>query len=145
PAPLPCQWQPLRDGATTIGSARMTHFPLQHPGGCVGYRLDWPQRSLAYVTATTASPAAASVKHIQRVDLLLTECNFHDEQREWAEKTGHSFTTAVAQVAAKAGAKRLVLTHFDPLNDADDPIDLAVARRVFPATELGADHMAIEF
>jgi len=145
PTPLPCQWQSLSDGVVRIGDARVTHFLLEHPGGCVGYRLDWPRASMAYVTDTTAAPDAAYVQKIRGVDLLVHECNFRDDQREWAEKTGHSFTTAVAQVAANAGAKRLVLTHFDPLDDTDDPIDLAAARRIFPATELGVDHMAVEF
>src|SRR4051794_20362192 len=145
PAPLPCQWQALADGVVQIGEARVTHFPLDHPGGCVGYRLDWPHASMAYVTDTTASPDAAYVEKICRVDLLVHECNFRDDQHEWAEKTGHSFTTAVAEVAKAAGAKRLLLTHFDPLDDADDPIDLAAARRIFPAAELGVDRMAVEF
>jgi len=145
PAPLPCQWQPLSDGTTTIESVRVAHFPLEHPGGCVGYRLDWAGHSMAYVTDTTASPDAPYVENIRGVDLLIHECNFRDDQRQWAEKTGHSFTTAVAQVAKAAGAKRLVLTHFDPLDDTNDPIDLAAARRIFPATELGVDHMSVEF
>jgi len=145
PAPLPCQWQPLPSGPLLLGDARVTHFPLIHPGGAVGYRLDWPQRSLAYVTDTTASPSADYVPHLRGVDLLVHECNFRDGQEQWATKTGHSSTTPVAQVAATAGVKRLVLVHFDALDESDDPIDLAAARRTFPATELGYDGMAIDF
>ena len=100
---------------------------------------------MAYVTDTTASVDAAYVEQIHAVDLLVHECNFRDREEEWAVKTGHSFTTAVAQVAAKARVKRLVLTHFDSLDESDDPIDLATARRIFPATELGYDKMAIDF
>ena len=29
-------------------------FPLQHPGGSLGFRVDWDEHSLAYVTDTTA-------------------------------------------------------------------------------------------
>src|SRR5436305_2060051 len=32
PAPLPCQWQALGDGPLTIGEAKVSHFPLEHPG-----------------------------------------------------------------------------------------------------------------
>jgi ribonuclease Z len=145
PAPLPCKWQPLTSGPLSLGDARVTHFPVIHPGGAVGYRLDWQERSLAYVTDTTASPDADYVSHLGGVDLLVHECNFRDGQAEWAIKTGHSCTTPVAQVAAKAGVKRLVLVHLDPLDESDDPVDLASARRVFPATELGCDEMAIDF
>ena len=47
--------------------------------------------------------------------------------------------------AQAAGVGRLVLVHLNPLNNDDDPIGLDVARRVFPATELGRDGAEIEF
>lgn len=145
PAALPCQWQPLAGGVTRVGNVQISHFPLIHPGGSIGYRLNWPGRSLAYVTDTTAATDAAYVQAICGVDLLVHECNFRDGQEEWAAKTGHSSTTQVARVAAEAGAKRLILTHFDSLDESDDPINLAAARRIFPATEIGEDGMAIDF
>lgn len=145
PAGLPVQWQPLNAKPVLIAGARITHFPLEHPGGCVGYRLDWPDRSLAYVTDTTASPGAAYVEAIRGVDLLVHECNFRDGQEEWAAKTGHSSATPVAQVAAKAGVKRLVLIHFDSLDETEDPIGLEAVRRIFPAAEIGEDGGEIEF
>jgi len=145
PAPLPCDWRPLEAGPLEIGGARITHFPLDHPGGSIGYRLDWPDRSLAYVTDTTASADAPYVAHLQNVDLLVHECNFPDGQEEWAAKTGHSCTTPVAQVAAAARARRLLLTHIDPLANPTDPIGLATAQRIFPATVLGSDGMVVEF
>jgi ribonuclease Z len=79
------------------------------------------------------------------VELLIHECNFADGQEEWAAKTGHSCATPVAQVAAAAGANRLVFTHFDPLADASDSINLAAVRKIFPATELGYDGMELAF
>lgn len=144
PAALPCEWQPLPAGRFSIGGAQVTHFPLVHPGGAVGYRLDWSDRSLAYVTDTMASTGADYVRHIRGVELLVHECNFRDAQEEWAKKTGHSSTTGVAQVAAAANVKRVVLVHFDSLDESDDPIDLATARQIFAATELGYDGMEIE-
>jgi ribonuclease Z len=144
PAPLTCQWQALPDEPFLIGQARVTPFRVLHPGGAVGYRLDWPRGSLAYVTDTTAGPDAEYVSCIRGVDVLVHECNFRDGQEAWAAKTGHSSTTPVAQVAAAAGVKRLILTHFDSLDETDDPIDLAAARRAFAATELGYDGMEVD-
>jgi ribonuclease Z len=146
PAPLPCEWKPLPQESLEISGARVRHFPLDHPGGSTGYRLNWPDgRSMAYVTDTTASPDAPYIRHISGVDLLIHECNFPDGQEEWAAKTGHSSLTPVAEVAAKANVGRLVLTHFDSLDDSDDPVDIATARRIFPATELGRDGLQLEF
>jgi ribonuclease Z len=145
PAPLKCAWQPLEGAGISLGKACISHFPLAHPGDSVGYRLDWPDRSLAYVTDTTASADADYVEKIRGVDVLIHECNFRDEQSEWAIQTGHSFATAVGQVAAKAGVKKLVLVHFDSLDSADEPIEIAVVRRLFANAELGYDGMEIEF
>lgn len=145
PAPLPCEWQALGSEPLAIGTATVRHFAVAHPGGAVGYRLDWPQRSLAYVTDTTAAVDATYMREIAGVDLLVHECNFRDAQAEWAVKTGHSFTSAVAQMAARAGVKRLVLTHFDSLDETDDPIDLAAARRIFAPTLIGEDNMELDF
>ncbi|HEX5104894.1 MAG TPA: MBL fold metallo-hydrolase [Pirellulaceae bacterium] len=144
PVPLPCQWQALEPGELSIGDIRVTHFPLPHLGGSVGYRLDWPGRSLAYVTDTTAAPDAAYVESIRGADLLVHECNFRDGFEAWAAETGHSCTSAVAHVAQAAGVQRLVLMHFHPLDESDDPIGLEAARAIFPATDLGCDGMEIE-
>ena len=126
--------------------ARVTHFPLIHPGGSLGYRLDWPDRSLAFVTDTNAAGENSPyLSHIRGVDLLIHECNFRDGQDEFAHKTGHSCATPVARLAAAAGAKRLVLVHFNPLETGDDPIGLAAVQTIFPGAVLGADGMAVEF
>ena len=145
PAPLKCDWQPLHDAGISIGGINVSHFPLAHPGGSVGYRLDWPDKSLAYVTDTTASPTADYVEKIRGVDLLIHECNFRDDQAEWAMETGHSFATAVGAVAAQAGVRRLVLVHFDALDDGDDPIDRSRVQQQHARAELGYDGMEIEF
>lgn len=141
----PCELRPLEPRAALAGGGVLTHFPLAHPGGVVGFRLDWPGHSMAYVTDTTARPDAAYLEHIREVDLLLHECYFPDSWAEWAEKTGHSCTTPVAQLARAARAKRLVLVHINPLDTEEDPVDLAAARRIFPHTDLGEDLMEVEF
>jgi len=141
----PYESRPLRAEVGVGGEGRVTHFPLEHQGGSIGFRVDWPGRSLAYVTDTTASPDADYVERIAGVDLLLHECYFPDARAEWAALTGHSCTTPVAQLARAAGVGRLILIHVDPTAAGADPIGLDVARAVFPATELGADLMEIEF
>ena len=145
PAPLKCEWRPLDDEPLLIGGARITHFPLEHPGGSVGYRCDWPDRSLAYVTDTTASSDAAYVEQVRNVDVLVHECNFGDEQAAWARETGHSYASAVADVATRAAVRRLVLVHFDSLADTADPVNIARVREKFSRAENGADNLQIDF
>ncbi|NUQ64398.1 MAG: MBL fold metallo-hydrolase [Pirellulales bacterium] len=141
----PMEFVPLGDTEPLPGGGRLTHFPLEHQGSSVGYRLDWPGRSMAYVTDTTASLDADYVEAIRGVDLLLHECYFGDEQAEFARRTGHSHTTPVAEIARRAGVGRLVLVHVNPLATGEDPIGLATARGIFPNTVLGEDLMELDF
>jgi ribonuclease BN (tRNA processing enzyme) len=145
PVPPPFEMIPLDDVIETAGGGQITHFPVKHPGGAVGYRLEARGRSMAYVTDTTASLDSPYIEHIRGVDLLIHECNFPDGREEHAALTGHSCTTPVAQVAKAAEVGRLVLTHFDALDESDDPVGVAAAREIFPLTELGEDEMEIEF
>ncbi len=145
PVALPCEYRALTGPVSLLGGGRFTYFPLKHPGGSLGFRLDWPGHSLAYVTDTTARVDANYVKLIRDVDLLIHECYFNDEHPELAEKTGHSCVTPVAEVARAANAKRLVLMHMNPLDETDDPIGISTARKIFPATEYAEDEQTYEF
>jgi ribonuclease BN (tRNA processing enzyme) len=145
PVKPPFEWKPLEAPVVLPDGGCVRWFPLVHPGGSIGYRLDWPGRSLAYVTDTTADPGAAYVEQIRGVDVLLHECYFADGWEDRAKATGHSCLSAVARVAAKAGVGRLVLVHINPLATEADPFGVESIRPIFPATEVGTDGMIVEF
>src|SRR5262245_34207480 len=52
PAPLTCEWRALEDGPLVIGGAKVTHFAVVHPGGCVGARPAWARRLVAHGSRT---------------------------------------------------------------------------------------------
>ena len=116
--------------------------PLVHPGGSVGFRIDWHDRSLAYITDTTAP--GDYCEFIRGVDVLIHECYFPDAMAEWGVKTGHSCTSDVAQLARDAEVGELILTHIDPTHPEDDPLDLNAARVIFPRTRIAEDQMVLE-
>lgn len=145
PARPPLMLCPLVDAVALTDGGRLRWFQLDHPGGSVGFRIDWPDRSMAYVTDTTARPDAAYVEQIRGVDLLVHECYFPDGREEFAVHTGHSCATPVGQVAAAAEVGRLVLVHVDPQVEGPDPIGLAAVRKVFPRAEIGVDGDEVEF
>ncbi len=124
------------------GNGVLRHCPLQHPGGSVGYRIDWEEASFAYITDSTVN--GTYTEFIRDVDLLIHECHFPDKNAHWCEKTGHSHTSMVAQLAKEANVKKLVLTHIDPNSPDDDPIGIDVARSIFPETIVAEDGMEIE-
>jgi ribonuclease BN (tRNA processing enzyme) len=145
PVPPPVDLKPIASNVELADGSRLTHFPLKHPGGSLGFRVDWPGRSMAYVTDTVACPDAAYVQNLRGVDLLVHEAYFTDDFTEQAELTGHSCLGKVAEVAAKAGVGRLVLVHINPLIKNDAELDLTAALKIFANTEIGVDRMEIEF
>ncbi|MFO0454850.1 MAG: MBL fold metallo-hydrolase, partial [Planctomycetota bacterium] len=74
PVRPPFEFADLRPGKQMApGAGRLTVFPLRHPGGSLGFRLDWADRSLAYVTDTTAAIDSDYIAHLKGVDLLVHE------------------------------------------------------------------------
>jgi ribonuclease BN (tRNA processing enzyme) len=143
PVPLPVEWCELSGPVMLTGGGRLSWTTLEHPGGSCGYRIDWADRSLAYITDTTAP--GPYVEFVRGVSLLIHECYFPDDQSEWAVKTGHSTASAVARVARDAGVGRLLLVHVDPNRDDDDPVGIHSVRSIFPQSQVVEDLQEIEF
>lgn len=139
------QMQPLSGDIPLADGSTLRHFPLDHPGGSIGYRIDWPDRSLAYVTDTRATDDAAYIEQIRGVSVLVHEAYFNDDMGAKAELTGHSCLSTVARLAATAEVGLLVLVHVDPRLKQDADFELQTAQQIFPNTLLGVDRMEIEF
>ncbi|HXY36666.1 MAG TPA: MBL fold metallo-hydrolase [Planctomycetaceae bacterium] len=139
----PYVFKPLTEKVSVNGQGTVSHRALGHPGGSIGYRIDWPGRSLAFITDTTVDGSYADF--VRDVDILIHECYFPDELAEAAATTGHSNTTPVAELARKAKVGRLFLIHLDPRRTDADPIGLGTARKIFPKTEMAEDLMTVEF
>lgn len=139
------RFAPLTGPCPLPGGGTLSHFPLEHPGGSLGFRLDWPGHSLAYVTDTTAAVGADYIENIRGVDLLVHEAYFADDSDNLPSITGHSALLPVAEVAAAADVGRLVLVHIDPRIEGDRAFDLAAARRIFDSIELGVDGLELVF
>ena len=130
----------------TLGNGcTMTPFSLEHPGGAIGFRIDWDDKSMAYVTDTTASMDADYIHHIRNVDLLVHECYFPDGYEELAQKTGHSYATPVGQVARAASVKQLLIVHVTPTPPVNDPIGIESIQQIFAECLLAEDLQELEF
>lgn len=128
----------IESSEITIEDATVSWHPLpRHPGGSTAYRVTHGGKSLVYLTDTYADGSYDDF--IRGADLLLHECYFSDELSDWAEKTGHSYLTQVAELAARCSVKQLSLIHIDPRENSQSPWDLSAARKIFPKIEFARD------
>lgn len=97
-------------------------------------------RSYAFCSDTTASGKVASV--VEGVDLLYHEATYMHDDKELAEKTGHSTALQAARLAKKAGVRYLLLGHYSSRYRDLKPL-LAEARAEFPDAVLGRDGLVL--
>lgn len=95
-----------------------------------------PGQKFAFVMDTRMCPAA--VELARDVDLLVCESTFAGADAALARDHGHLTAGEAATIAAEAGARRLVLTHFSQRYTDIQPL-LAEARAIFPDTVVAHD------
>ncbi len=105
------------------------------PNGELTY-LPYEPRSYAYCADTQPSGKVASLAG--GVDLLFHEATFATAEKALALQTGHSTAAQAAGVAAKAGARRLIIGH-SSLRYKQQDVLLAEARAVFAETYMAAE------
>ncbi len=129
-------WGRIHKGeAVTLDDGRVVQ-----PAELVG-----PTRSGRRVVITgDTRPCAATVAASAGADLIVHEATFADEDAQRALETGHSTAREAADVAAQAGARRLVLTHFSA-RYSRDPSELErQARERFAATSCARDGQEVD-
>jgi len=122
----------LQEESLEVDGVKMKTILLNHPGHCLGYRVEYKSRSICYVTDNELFPkdsrfynesyVAKLVQFVQGSDALVTDCTYRDE--EYAEKVGwgHSAVGQVVDLADQARVKQLFLYHHDP-DQSDQEIE----------------------
>ena len=128
------QWSSLQQGRSVTVEGR-TVAPAEVLGP--------PRKGLSLVFSGDTAPCAGLEEAAQGTDLLLCDATYAlPEQEAQAAQWGHSTFGQSAALAARAGARRLWLTHYSPM--ITDPEEyLPQAQSIFPAAECGTDGKTI--
>lgn len=87
-------------------------------------------------------PMEKFVKFFNGADLLIFDSTFNDEHSELAVERFHSTAKEAAELAKKAGVKKLILTHFSSrYKDVSGLVD--EARKIHPDTIAAEDMMRV--
>ena len=85
------------------------------------------QRGLSVAYTLDTVPCAGALELGRDADLLVHEATYEHARAQLARERGHSSGVEAAEIARKAKAKALLLTHFSPSADASEVRDEAAA------------------
>jgi len=130
----------FRDAPTStwrIGSAAITAQLIKHPGPTVGYRVEENGSALAYLPdhepalgsdlSTVEAEWISGFALAAGAAVLLHDAQYTQEEYDERVGWGHSSTEDVVTFARRAGSRRLVLFHNDPLH-SDEQLERILAR-----------------
>ena len=103
-----------------------------------------PGRRIVHCGDTVYTPSA--VELARDADVLIHEATYVQAELAQAQRGMHSTAATAAQVAQRAGAKLLILTHFSARYESGPQLAelLAEARAIFPHTILAHDFYSYE-
>jgi phosphoribosyl 1,2-cyclic phosphodiesterase len=140
----------LGEGRMEMGNITLRTAWLNHPQGCLGFRLESKDGVLVY--ATDNEPGNSEFdKNLRKLaagaDILIYDAQYLPDEYEARRRGwGHSHWREAVNVVMESGAKELILYHHDPDHD-DACIDGVVkeARNYYPKVRAAAEGMEMHF
>jgi phosphoribosyl 1,2-cyclic phosphodiesterase len=123
-----CGFSQIGERSFHCGRLTVRAFPLNHPQGAWGYRIE--AGGAVVVVATDLEHGHATLDKILReyaadADLLIYDAQYTDAEYQARAGWGHSTAREGVAVAADARVKQLLLFHHDP-NHCDEDMDQIV-------------------
>ena len=149
----------LRDMEFMVGKVRVRAMFVNHPGICVGYRIEASGGSVVFIpdnepfhrmrsqppgTDTTTIEFAREqdeklIQFISGADILIMDAQYDAVEYEEHIGWGHACVDDVVDIASRARVKQLYLFHHDPTHD-----DERVSRMLAYARSLASTGLLVE-
>jgi phosphoribosyl 1,2-cyclic phosphodiesterase len=142
------QFCTIDEGRTQLEGCTVQAMWLNHPQGCLGFRMETEGKTIVYATDNEPGDPVFD-KNVRKLaedaDLLIYDAQYLPE--EYAARKqgwGHSHWREAVNVVMESGAKELILFHHDP-DHSDSCIDAVVkqAREYYPKVRAASEGMEI--
>lgn len=140
----------IEDGCLEMGNGvRISTAWLNHPQGCLGFRLESKDGVLVYATDNEPGDAQfdkAVRKLAEGADILIYDAQYLPEEYEARRRGwGHSHWREAVNIVMESGAKELVLYHHDPdHNDAVIDKSVMEARNYYAKVRAAAEGLEMQ-
>lgn len=139
----------IGEGQMTMENCVLRTMALNHPQGCLGFRMETRDGVLVYATDNEPGQPVFD-KQVRKLaegaDVLIYDAQYLPEEYEVCRRGwGHSHWREAVNVVMESGAKELVLFHHDP--DHDDACIERIVREAgnyYPRVRAAAEGMEIE-
>jgi ribonuclease BN (tRNA processing enzyme) len=130
----------VKDGDTiSVGAAQLSFVRMAHPAETLGVRVEAPGATVAYSADT--GPDADFGALASGADVFFCEATFQDSDDEWE---GHLRASQAAEIAARVGVEKLVLTHLPAGRDLGLSVAEAQKHSGDSEVQLAADGLRVE-
>ncbi|MDR1050306.1 MAG: MBL fold metallo-hydrolase [Deltaproteobacteria bacterium] len=110
------------EAGLTLGPFRIASMDLPHPGGCLCFKIESKKKTAVFATDyefAENDPASDKAKKdlfqfIHNADVFISDTQYTFLESMTKEGWGHSSSLRVAEMALKAGVRKLFLFHHDP-------------------------------
>jgi len=144
-----CRCTQVKDGGIELGGLHIRPFPLRHPDGAHGYRIEAGCATIVYATDHEHGDERidGGLRDSARdADILIYDAQYTPEEYEQRRGWGHSTWLEATRVARDAGVKQLLLFHHDPLHDDAKLAGIVrAAQAEFPATIAARERWSVCF
>ncbi|HEY6249104.1 MAG TPA: MBL fold metallo-hydrolase, partial [Candidatus Angelobacter sp.] len=141
------QFYGIEEGSIAFDHCNIRSLWLNHPQGCLGFRLEAEGKVLVYATDNEPGHPVFD-KNVRKLaegaDVLIYDAQYLPEEYDAKRGWGHSHWREAVNIVMESGAKELVLFHHDP-DHSDDCIDKVVsqARECYPKVRAASEGMEI--
>jgi phosphoribosyl 1,2-cyclic phosphodiesterase len=135
---LPCQreYVDLVEGTFNVADTKILVLPLNHPQGCVGYRIMHNRKIISYCTDVEHGTdwSDRNMRILAKdADIFIVDSQYTPEELPEHLGWGHSSWKQAIETGIEAGVKKIVLYHHDPYHeDAFVEEMLGNAQRFYP-------------
>ena len=116
-----------------VGALKVRPFPLNHPQGASGYRIEANGAVIVYATDYehgVSGSDAILCEYAQDADILICDAQYTPAEYETHRGWGHSTWENAVLLARHARAQHLILFHHDPLHDDQTMMRISQDARV---------------